>query len=815
MTCMKIPKEIDVTSDLRIEFKAIRGSNPRSDIGLDNVEVLKECPHRSNSSINPTNGPAFTIRYANASSSALSSLLETRMFEHPGGPFKLTFKYRKSAKEIFQVWMYDHSKNETIQLSKITLPSEDENIHCIDISPDLNGTLSIGFMDTFLPNNMTMDKQISTLIYDFALQEGHCKVPLSARDCTFEDNLCSYTTTDGYGSCTSRYQWQLVESHNKDQGHIMSIMMDENREEMTYLDGASIVFEPFIIDLESRGCSLSFDFSIVNRSTYMGENGTERSVECRFTDGMSCGYNVDKMIWKDGDLSTDPDRKDEGAVFSPPFMFDSDQNCITIGLSGLVMSQFKLALLNSDGENVLWFYETEIAIQQGMSCAQGEFKCNGTCFDNDRLCDGVRDCLDGEDEEGCDCRSDTFSCSTSTECIHNSLYCDGTADCADASDEMCDGSVECDFRLGPSVDVTSSLAYIISPQFTIDVDSCLIVGFLPYYGHNQFLRTAALQNRNLTTTYIPRKMLKTYTTMPNTSISFMTGLGPGGYDGVLIEAQDVDILVHNASIKVNRGLFQSVALMPNPCEALVDNTSSEHRYTSKGYGESTTTHRTQTTRSHTATPNDMQTTMGRTVRLKRGIPQTGTTSNSNITVTQNFSTTIPPSTNNSTQETHSTQEPTTTRRVTTSYSTHETKTKSESTHGSMYTTKSSQETKITTESTQGSISTTNSTQGPNNTSETTQGNAYATNSTQVVYTTSSTQGHKNTSESTQGNMYTTYFTQETKTTTEFTQESMSTTKFAQGSKTTSESTQGPKTTVSSTQRPETTMTSTQASTCYI
>ncbi|XP_052812440.1 uncharacterized protein LOC128240004 [Mya arenaria] len=968
MTCMKIPKEIDVTSDLRIEFKAIRGSNPRSDIGLDNVEVLKECPHpvfecsndhdcgwlyrndsaqfgwqyldRSNSSINPTNGPAFTIRYANASSSALSSLLETRMFEHPGGPFKLTFKYRKSAKEIFQVWMYDHSKNETIQLSKITLPSEDENIHCIDISPDLNGTLSIGFMDTFLPNNMTMDKQISTLIYDFALQEGHCKVPLSARDCTFEDNLCSYTTTDGYGSCTSRYQWQLVESHNKDQGHIMSIMMDENREEMTYLDGASIVFEPFIIDLESRGCSLSFDFSIVNRSTYMGENGTdlpgylmvtmndytrklplspqpkssfcfdicsistagnvtsislmalavnawveniriekekcpERSVECRFTDGMSCGYNVDKMIWKDGDLSTDPDRKDEGAVFSPPFMFDSDQNCITIGLSGLVMSQFKLALLNSDGENVLWFYETEIAIQQGigrnfsvdipghqtyvlrlqffplreimlnyihvqpetchspgMSCAQGEFKCNGTCFDNDRLCDGVRDCLDGEDEEGCDCRSDTFSCSTSTECIHNSLYCDGTADCADASDEMCDGSVECDFRLGPSgtckyqlhgvhilpsgpnagkLDVTSSLAYIISPQFTIDVDSCLIVGFLPYYGHNQFLRTAALQNRNLTTTYIPRKMLKTYTTMPNTSISFMTGLGPGGYDGVLIEAQDVDILVHNASIKVNRGLFQSVALMPNPCEALVDNTSSEHRYTSKGYGESTTTHRTQTTRSHTATPNDMQTTMGRTVRLKRGIPQTGTTSNSNITVTQNFSTTIPPSTNNSTQETHSTQEPTTTRRVTTSYSTHETKTKSESTHGSMYTTKSSQETKITTESTQGSISTTNSTQGPNNTSETTQGNAYATNSTQVVYTTSSTQGHKNTSESTQGNMYTTYFTQETKTTTEFTQESMSTTKFAQGSKTTSESTQGPKTTVSSTQRPETTMTSTQAS----
>ena len=74
-------------------------------------------------------------------------------------------------------------------------------------------------------------------------------------------------------------------------------------------------------------------------------------------------------------------------------------------------------------------------------CIENHFKCtkSGKCVHNSWLCDGERDCADGEDEakELCEkrtCSPTQFACQNG-KCILGHLKCDGMNDCGDGSDE--------------------------------------------------------------------------------------------------------------------------------------------------------------------------------------------------------------------------------------------------------------------------------------------------------------------------------------------------------------------------------------------
>ncbi|XP_077997838.1 low-density lipoprotein receptor-related protein 2-like [Glandiceps talaboti] len=72
-------------------------------------------------------------------------------------------------------------------------------------------------------------------------------------------------------------------------------------------------------------------------------------------------------------------------------------------------------------------------------CTRGEFRCNdGQCISFTGRCNGVQNCNDGSDENGCPsvtCGSNQFSCPRSNLCISLEWVCDGDDDCGDGSDE--------------------------------------------------------------------------------------------------------------------------------------------------------------------------------------------------------------------------------------------------------------------------------------------------------------------------------------------------------------------------------------------
>ena len=83
---------------------------------------------------------------------------------------------------------------------------------------------------------------------------------------------------------------------------------------------------------------------------------------------------------------------------------------------------------------------TDVTVSK--DCKPGEYKClDRKCIPKQYVCNGIKDCVDFSDEQGCGCGHDKFTC-RNQECIPTHYRCNGFADCTDFSDEgveICQG----------------------------------------------------------------------------------------------------------------------------------------------------------------------------------------------------------------------------------------------------------------------------------------------------------------------------------------------------------------------------------------
>lgn len=81
-----------------------------------------------------------------------------------------------------------------------------------------------------------------------------------------------------------------------------------------------------------------------------------------------------------------------------------------------------------------YFFPTFVSLGRMTKCP---FRCSSStkCLKGNLVCNGVKDCPNGEDEEDCvdTCNEDEFSCVD--YCMPKSVLCNGVRDCPDGSDE--------------------------------------------------------------------------------------------------------------------------------------------------------------------------------------------------------------------------------------------------------------------------------------------------------------------------------------------------------------------------------------------
>ncbi|CAG2254161.1 LRP2 [Mytilus edulis] len=85
----------------------------------------------------------------------------------------------------------------------------------------------------------------------------------------------------------------------------------------------------------------------------------------------------------------------------------------------------------------VWF----LTAIRALPCENNQVKCaTGVCINNNDVCDGIRHCLDGSDEEGESCKAyacpeSKRKCTDNQQCLDKQSLCDGYEDCNDKSDE--------------------------------------------------------------------------------------------------------------------------------------------------------------------------------------------------------------------------------------------------------------------------------------------------------------------------------------------------------------------------------------------
>ncbi|XP_076042677.1 sortilin-related receptor-like [Oratosquilla oratoria] len=126
-----------------------------------------------------------------------------------------------------------------------------------------------------------------------------------------------------------------------------------------------------------------------------------------------------------------------------------------------------------------------------------QFRCHTTigCVDLERHCDGHADCADGSDEAGChtpseepmDCGDDFFMCDSGT-CLRLNKMCDGNHDCADLSDEKSCGSNKERVYLVQNLQVLEKTNTSIKIGWSVTGASANVsLQFLPSYAENNFI----------------------------------------------------------------------------------------------------------------------------------------------------------------------------------------------------------------------------------------------------------------------------------------------------------------------------------------